>query len=78
MGGVANRAGHLFRAMVAEVPFVDALNTMLDPSLPLTVGEYEVVILSAEDSMGLDTWLRREKYKIPEGAEPAMRRVRSR
>jgi hypothetical protein len=37
------------------------------------VGEYEVVILSATDSTGLDTWLRREKYKIPEGAEPYLR-----
>ena len=41
MGAVANRAASSFRAVLAEVPFVDALNTMLDPSLPLTVGEYE-------------------------------------
>ena len=38
-----------------------------------TVGEYEVVILSARDSLGLDTWLRQEKYKIPPGAEPLLR-----
>ncbi|TKD11926.1 DUF2330 domain-containing protein [Polyangium fumosum] len=38
-----------------------------------TVGEYEVVILSARDSLGLDTWLRQEKYKIPAGAEPLLR-----
>ncbi len=37
------------------------------------VGEYEVVILSAEDSMGLDTWLRENKYNIPEGAEPVLK-----
>jgi hypothetical protein len=37
------------------------------------VGEYEVVILSAKDSMALDTWLRQEKYNIPAGAEPALR-----
>ena len=37
------------------------------------VGEYEIVILSAKDSTGLDTWLKREKYKIPEGAEPVLR-----
>ncbi|PRP91133.1 hypothetical protein ENSA5_58700 [Enhygromyxa salina] len=37
------------------------------------VGEYEVVILSAEDSTGLDTWLRSEDYNIPEGAEPVLR-----
>src|SRR6185503_1591924 len=33
-----------------------------------TVGEYQIVILSAKDSTGLDTWLRQEKYEIPEGA----------
>jgi len=38
-----------------------------------TVGEYEIVILSAEDSGGLDTYLRREKYNIPVGAEPYLR-----
>jgi MYXO-CTERM domain-containing protein len=37
------------------------------------VGEYEIVILSAKDSTGLDTWLRREKYNIPAGAEPLLR-----
>ena len=36
------------------------------------VGEYQIVILSANDSSGLDTWLRREHYKIPEGAGDAM------
>lgn len=41
MGAVANQAPELFCAMVAEVPFVDCVTTMLDPSLPLTVGEYE-------------------------------------
>jgi hypothetical protein len=38
-----------------------------------TVGEYEIVILSAEDAMGLDTWLREHKYNIPEGAEAVLR-----
>ncbi len=38
-----------------------------------TVGEYEIVILSAKDSMGLDTWLRLNKYAIPEGAEEALK-----
>jgi len=41
MGAVANLRPDLFRAIVAEVPFVDALTTMLDPSLPLTVTEWE-------------------------------------
>ncbi|MBL9015516.1 MAG: DUF2330 domain-containing protein [Myxococcales bacterium] len=38
-----------------------------------TVGEYQIVILSAKDSTGLDAWLRAEKYKIPAGAEPLLR-----
>jgi oligopeptidase B len=40
MGAVANRAGELFKGIVAEVPFVDVLNTMLDDSLPLTPPEW--------------------------------------
>ena len=41
MGAVVNMAPEMFGAVVAEVPFVDALNTILDPSLPLTVMEWE-------------------------------------
>lgn len=41
MGAVANLAPHRFRAILAKVPFVDALTTILDPTLPLTVGEWE-------------------------------------
>jgi len=37
------------------------------------VGEYQIVILSATDSTALDAWLRREHYKIPDGAEPLLR-----
>ncbi|MCB9761636.1 MAG: DUF2330 domain-containing protein [Alphaproteobacteria bacterium] len=37
------------------------------------VAEYDVVILSAKDSGGLDTWLRQEGYNIPKGAEPVLR-----
>ncbi|MBC8036611.1 MAG: prolyl oligopeptidase family serine peptidase, partial [Rhizobiales bacterium] len=40
MGAVANRAPDLFRAIVAEVPFVDVLTTMLDETLPLTPPEW--------------------------------------
>ncbi len=38
-----------------------------------TRGEYEIVILSAEDSGGLDGWLRANHYQIPQGAEEALR-----
>ena len=41
MGAVANLAPDAFRAIVADVPFVDALTSILDPSLPLTVTEWE-------------------------------------
>ena len=41
MGAVSNMRPELYRAVVSHVPFVDVMNTMLDASLPLTVGEYE-------------------------------------
>ena len=40
MGAVTNMAPGLFKAVHAAVPFVDVMNTMLDATLPLTVGEY--------------------------------------
>jgi oligopeptidase B len=41
MGAVLNMRPDLFHAAVVKVPFVDVMNTMLDESLPLTVGEFE-------------------------------------
>ncbi|MEO6701528.1 MAG: S9 family peptidase [Jatrophihabitantaceae bacterium] len=41
MGAAANLAPQAFGGIVAQVPFVDALTTILDPSLPLTVTEWE-------------------------------------
>ena len=41
IGAVLNLRPQLFRCAIAEVPFVDVLNTMLDPDLPLTVTEYD-------------------------------------
>jgi oligopeptidase B len=41
MGAVANLAPELFNGIIAEVPFVDVINTMLDESIPLTTNEFD-------------------------------------
>jgi oligopeptidase B len=41
MGAIVNQRPELYQTIVAQVPFVDVINTMLDESLPLTTGEYE-------------------------------------
>lgn len=41
MGAVTNMRPDLFKVVIAEVPYVDAINTMLDPTIPMTVGEFE-------------------------------------
>ncbi|MFL6846287.1 MAG: S9 family peptidase [Allosphingosinicella sp.] len=41
MGGIANMAPQDYRVIVAQVPFVDAVTTMLDASIPLTTNEYD-------------------------------------
>ena len=41
MGAVINMRPDLFHGVVAQVPFVDIMTTMLDPTLPLTTGEYD-------------------------------------
>ncbi|MHC5361901.1 S9 family peptidase [Myroides sp. LJL110] len=41
MGVIANQAGDLYNGILAQVPFVDVVTTMLDSSIPLTTGEYD-------------------------------------
>jgi oligopeptidase B len=41
MGGVLNMAPEEYRVVIAQVPFVDAVTTMLDPTIPLTTNEYD-------------------------------------
>jgi len=41
MGAVANLAPEKYRAMISQVPFVDVVTTMLDPTIPLTTNEYD-------------------------------------
>lgn len=41
MGAVTNMRPDLYQTIVAQVPFIDVINTMLDDTLPLTTGEYE-------------------------------------
>ncbi|GAB4567768.1 MAG: hypothetical protein Tsb0020_20580 [Haliangiales bacterium] len=57
----------------ARAPAAPAEDLGVTIEAQFTVGEYEIVILSATDSAGLDTWLRQEKYQIPAGAEPLLR-----
>lgn len=41
MGAIANMYPHLFKAIIADVPFVDVMNSMSDPTIPLTITEWE-------------------------------------
>lgn len=41
MGAVINMAPHLYKGVIAQVPFVDVITTMLDDTIPLTTGEYD-------------------------------------
>ena len=41
MGAIINMTPNLFNGIIAQVPFVDVINTMLDDTIPLTTGEYD-------------------------------------
>jgi oligopeptidase B len=58
MGAVVNLRPELFAAVVAQVPFVDVVTTMLDPTLPLTITEWE----EWGDPREPDTYARMKSY----------------
>lgn len=62
MGAAANLRPDLFRAIVAEVPFVDCLTTMLDAALPLTITEWEEWGNPADDPTTYDYLLSYSPY----------------
>jgi hypothetical protein len=64
-----SEAGPMRRSKSAEI--VADLGVTVEARFD--VGEYDVVVLSAKDSGGLETWLKQEKYAIPAGAEPHLR-----
>jgi hypothetical protein len=68
-------SGRLMDAMPTAAPMErrrsDALGVTVEAQF--NVGEYEIVILSAKQSTGLETWLKESGYRIPDGAEPLLR-----
>ena len=72
-GGFGGMAAPMAQAKAARASAGPAMDLGVTVEARFDVGEYDVVILSAKDSGGLDTWLKQESYKIPNGAEPFLR-----
>lgn len=58
------------QAMPAAPPRARSLGVTIEAAY--TVGEYDILILSAQESAGLATWLLQHDYRIPEGARPVL------
>ncbi len=72
IGAVVNLRPDLFKAVHAAVPFVDVMNTMMDASLPLTVGEY-LEWGNPNEKAAFDYMLSYSPYdNLKKGAYPAM------
>ncbi len=56
-----------------EMAKADAKDLGVKIEAKFAVGEYNILILSAKDSTGLNTWLTQEHYQVPAGAEPLLR-----
>jgi hypothetical protein len=69
----AGGAGIGFGAGHASLSGAIAMEKQVRIEAQFTVGEYDIVVLSATDSTALDAWLRQNNYKIPAGAEPYLR-----
>ena len=70
MGAASGAAIGRFSGQIAERREADALGVKIEAEY--TVGEYDIVILSAKESSGLETWLQQNGYKIPFGAQRAL------
>ena len=61
----------------AGAPVPRAMSARMQPAVRIeaqfSVGEYDIVVLSATDAASLDTWLHQNNYKTPAGAEPYLR-----
>jgi hypothetical protein len=61
------------KPMFASQAAGNAANLGVKIEAQFTVAEFEIVVLSAQDSTGLDAWLRRQRFAIPDGAEAYLR-----
>jgi hypothetical protein len=61
------------KAVVYEMAPIASSAPLVRIEAKFAVGEYDILILSADDSSALERWLKQEKYSIPEGAEPYLR-----
>jgi uncharacterized protein (TIGR03382 family) len=67
-----HRRGRAMKSAEMAIPSADAGGYGVTIEAEFTVGEYEIVVLGAKDSTGLDAWLRDNGYSIPEGAAPVL------
>ena len=70
----ADGAGGLaYKSAPMGAPMASAPPPLVKIEAQFSVGEYDIVVLSATDATALDTWLRQNGYKIPAGAGPYLR-----
>jgi oligopeptidase B len=73
MGAIANQRPDLYKGIIAQVPFVDVVTTMLDESIPLTTNEFDQWGNPSKDKAAYDTMLSYSPYdNVKAQAYPAM------